>query len=97
MTSPSNSDLPYGVAALVKAYSRFSDYHQAPLGDEVRIGDTSAEIKGYETVTVRPKGYGGEPCIFSLKEVAHIPGFHTNILAAERAEITRIWWNNLFR
>lgn len=78
-------------------HSRFSDYHQAPFGDEVRIGDTFAEIKGYGTVTVKPKGYGGEPCTFTLMEVAHIPGFHTNILSAERAEIAGIWWNPRLR
>lgn len=73
--------------------SRFSNYRPAPFGDEVRIGDTFTEIEGYGTVTIYPKGYGGEYCEFTLKDVAHIPGFHTNILSAERAEVAGIWWN----
>jgi hypothetical protein len=50
-----------------------------PHEEYVKSGNTSADVQGIGTVTIRPNQKGKEMLI---NNIHYIPGFHTNIVSA---------------
>lgn len=73
--------------------NRFTSYWEAPIGEELRIGDTCTEIEGYGTVPVYPEGINRSSWELVLQNVAYVAGFHTNIVSADQAEDADVHWN----
>ena len=63
-----------------------------PIVSSVMVGNTETTILGYGELTVHPtKSLDGSS--FPLKHVAYCPGFHINLISAERATNAGIYLN----
>jgi hypothetical protein len=56
------------------------------------VGNTETTILGYGELTVKPTE-SLDRTSFPLKHVAYCPGFHINLISAERAASARIYLN----
>lgn len=58
-----------------------------PVVSSVMVGNTETTILGYGELRITPtKSLDGTT--FPLKEVAYCPGFHINLISAERASVS---------
>ena len=63
-----------------------------PVVSSVMVGNTETTILGYGELTVTPtKSLDGST--FPLKHIAYCPGFHINLISAERAASAGIYYN----
>lgn len=73
---------------------RFQAFKALDIPEPVLTGDNSCYITGYGDVLLQvqtPTGQG----LFLLKEVAYIPGFHTNVVAHKRLRKAGYSWDDV--
>lgn len=70
--------------------SRFLEYHEE-VDRTLRAGDTIMRIEGRGNVRITPSGK--KRISILLKDVAFVPGFHTNLLSARRMKRAGYKWD----
>jgi hypothetical protein len=62
--------------------------------DPVLTGDSCSYVEGYGEVQVNVRILAGEQ-LFHLKDVAYIPGFHTNVMSHRKLRQAGYYWNDI--
>jgi len=69
-------------------------FHQIDTPEPVLTGDDVSYITAYGNVLMRIRTPNG-PALFLLKDVAYIPGFHTNVVAHKRLRNAGYSWDDV--
>ena len=73
---------------------RFSNYRKALRGDAITAGEGQMRVEGYGEVDLELKQPCGIRSVMKLRNVAHCPGFQTNVVSLDHLHKQGIHWDD---
>ena len=73
--------------------ARFIDFHTAPDGDFLWVGDSRVPILGYGDVDIQIEGPKGKSQVLRLYDVAYCENFAANLVSFRQLQNQGYWWD----